>query len=108
MTTEEIFDIPPQPAETCPLVDKAQALAESALGHATNYDKCDEEELRDRLWRIESDLGDLVGYKGNGLIEEIRQANESIRNWGQEWKDAAKNVDMIGVYHEKLKNYEDT
>ena len=88
-TSEEEHYVSEQPGDTCPLIDKAYACIEKCQRTIRNYERADEEELRDMLSTVESELTGLIGWK-NGLLEEIRVRASEIRHWGQEWKDTAK------------------
>lgn len=88
-TSEQRHGISAQPADTCPLIDKARACVEKCQREMRGYERAEEAELRDMLSTVESELADLIGWR-SGLLEEIRVRASEIRHWGQEWKDTAK------------------
>lgn len=84
--TEELFCIDPVPVHQCPSIDTiCQAISNiESSANVSRYDKRDEEErLSDISWEIR-------GLERS--IEEIRDAVEDVRRWGQEWKDLAKRI----------------
>lgn len=89
-TSEYRFGISKQPPNTCPLIDKAHVYVEKIYQAMRGYEKADEDELRDILSTVEHNLAYLIGYGNQGLLEDIRQNAAAIRQWGQEWKDLAK------------------
>ena len=89
VTSEQIHGVPDQPPPTCPLVDKAIQVVEQIQRDIKGFDRADESELRDMLSWVDRWLADLVGYRGNGMLEDIRTANSKVREWGQGWKDLA-------------------
>jgi len=88
--SEKRYGISKQPEPTCPMIDKVIGEIEAIQKAIRGYEKADEEELRDMLSTVESNIGSLVGYYKTGLMEDIRRNVDAIRNWGQEWKDLAK------------------
>ena len=89
-SSEKRYGISKQPSETCPLIDAAMKAVQEAQEYTQRSDRDSEEELRERLWRIELALSELVQYRNQGILEDIRNNVSAIRNWGQEWKDLAK------------------
>ena len=89
-TSEYVFGISKQPLDTCPMIDEAVKDITEIYKTIRNYERADEDELRDMLSTVEHKLSYLVGYGNQGLLEDIRQNAASIRQWGQEWKDLAK------------------
>ena len=88
-TSEEIYGITKQPPPTCPLIDEALKEVERCQKRIMRYEKSDEDELRDMLSDVESNLGSVSGYGKSGLLEDIRERVEAIRAWGEEWKQLA-------------------
>lgn len=89
-TSEYTFGISKQPPDTCPIIDEAIKDITEIYRAIRNYERADEEKLRDMLSTVEHTLGYIVGYNNKGLLEDIRQNTILIRQWGQEWKDLAK------------------
>lgn len=89
LTNEQRYDISQQPAETCPLIDLTIALVERSMKAIKGYERMDESELRNACSDVESLLSELLGYRRDGRLEEIRNANIAIRDWGQQWKELA-------------------
>ncbi|MGG4267400.1 hypothetical protein [Peribacillus simplex] len=85
--SEELFDIE-QPAEyQCPKIDsliKSMSLMES-LTKVTNH--TDEDDMRSQLSDIEHEV-----YGIDSQLEELREAIESVRTWGESWKKVVKNL----------------
>ena len=88
-TSESLHGIPAQPPPSCPLVDKAIQVVEQIQRDIKGFERAEEQELRDMLSWVDRWISDLTGYRGNGLLEDIRTANVNIRDWGQAWKDLA-------------------
>ena len=101
--SEELYGIRNQPVDTCPLINELQAEAKSIERKMYNYEKMDEQELKDILWSVSNFLDDITGGK-NSLIERIRDNASNIRGWGQEWKDYAKSVDPRVPEHQQPQN----
>lgn len=89
-TSEELYGISKQPAETCPIIDEALRELGAIARRIRGYEKADESELRDMLSDVETHIGYLDGWNRTGLLEDIRRNVTAIRAWGQEWKDYAK------------------
>ena len=101
--SEELYGIRNQPVDTCPLINELQAEAKNIERKMYNYEKMDEQELKDILWSVSNFLGDITGGR-NSLIERIRDNASNIRAWGQEWKDYAKSVDPKVPEHQQSQN----
>lgn len=92
MTNEQRFEIAPQPEATCPMIDaiiKKLNSVERSIRGFQNLDDVDE--LKEVIDSIHSDL-----FSWNDLesdLEKIRNHVEKIRNWGEEWKQLAINLD---------------
>lgn len=84
MSSELQHGIVKQPPETCPLIDSAKDDVIKAIGLLTKPDD-------DNPGQMVSDMDDAEWHvdQVKGALEEIREANEKIRAWGQEWKDLA-------------------
>ena len=89
-TSEELYGISKQPAETCPIIDEALRELGEIARRIRGYEKADESELRDMLSEVETRIGYLDGWNRTGLHEDIRKNTTAIRAWGKEWKDYAK------------------
>ncbi|PLR99542.1 hypothetical protein [Bacillus sp. T33-2] len=86
-TTEEIFDIDIPPEHQCPKIDKVIKTI-NEVNKQANVGRHDEfEDLKDKLKSIEYDISGL-----DDDVEELREAIESVRKWGQQWKELAKKV----------------
>ena len=101
--SEELYGIRKQPDDTCPLINELQAEAKAIQRKMYNYEKLDEQDLKDILWSVSNFLYDITG--GNdSLIERIRDNTSNIRGWGQEWKEYAKSVDPKVPEHQQPQN----
>lgn len=89
-TSEELYGIVKQPAETCPMIDEALRELSEIARRIRGYEKADESELRDMLSDVETRIACLDGWNRTGLLEDIRTNVTAIRAWGQEWKDYAR------------------
>jgi len=89
MTSEQKYEISPQPPVSCPIAAEATESMKRVLGEVDGYQRVESVEvLHDILWNVE--------YHGSGIceqIEKLRQANEAIREWGEQWKTLAKALD---------------
>jgi len=92
MTNEQRFAIAPQPEATCPMIDAIIKKLNSAERSIRGFQKLDDvDELKEVIDSIHSDL-----FSWNDLesdLEKIRKHVEKIRNWGEEWKQLAINLD---------------
>lgn len=69
------------------MVDDCLQTVREALSHIKGYERASEEELRGMCEKVEYWIGDLDGR--SGMIEDLREANKDIREWGEEWKRTA-------------------
>ena len=87
-TSEEIHKISKQPEPTCPLIDKVISIADKALFELKGFEKDqrneDSEALANRCDYAEWHINDI-----DDAAERVRSHVESIRNWGEEWKQFA-------------------
>lgn len=92
MTSEEKYELAPQPPNSCGLIDEAISHVSKALKQINNYHTVEDvEKLHNILWEVEYELDYLVKNKKEGLLEDIRKFNTDLRTWGQQWKDFCKN-----------------
>lgn len=89
LSSEQRYDIKPQPPETCQKIDESIKAVEQALSCLKGASKMDEAELKEAAENAEYLLAEIVGYRKSGLLEDIRQANIAIREWGEQWKQCA-------------------
>ena len=86
-TSEDLYGISPQPAPTCPMIDEIIRQLDDAEAHIRGYQKCeDPAELREMIELVERELFSWDTPKST--LEKIREHVESIRAWGEEWKQA--------------------
>ena len=94
MTSEEILNLPKQPEESCPGIDKALGkLTEgmrSILSAQRLLKNSDDRYAIDALTDIESAENNFY-YLQDGF-EYCRSQSSAIREWGQSWKDLAKEL----------------
>lgn len=87
-STEKLFGIEEPPDYQCPAIDKIcntiSNISSSAEGNYLGYGNEDEGE---RLSDIKHEVRGLEDE-----LEDVRAAVEYIRNWGQDWKDLAKQI----------------
>lgn len=84
--SEVRYGITKQPQETCPLVDDALDDLKSALKELDGWERCDDVgELQHKC-----DMGVWYADRLNVTLEEIRERTAEIREWGQQWKNLAK------------------
>lgn len=85
MSSEKDNGIMEQPENTCPLIDSVISDLESALDDLEGWRHMNEEELREACdnaeWRI-----------SHADLEPIRHHVTQVREWGQQWKDLAKEL----------------
>lgn len=87
MTSEAILGIVEQPEPTCPDIDKAIKELDNLISMCRHSEKMDENELRSVVESVDWELPSIIE-----AFEELRRANQSIREWGQEWKEKAKEL----------------
>jgi hypothetical protein len=102
--SEELYGVRPQPADTCPLIDAIKKEAKDIQKKMYNYEKMDETELKDILWHIDNFLHENISGGSQCAIERVRDNISTIRAWGQEWKDYAKQVDPKVPLHQQPQN----
>lgn len=85
--SEDLFSVPYAPDHQCSAIDEILGCIKWISDALWKVDKLDEEELRD--------LADDIDHKLYGLddkLEDLRSACGGIREWGQGWKNACKEV----------------
>lgn len=87
MSSESELGVTEQPEPTCPDIDKAIKELKNLISMCRHSEKMDEKELRDVVDSVDFELPDIIGF-----LEGLRTANQEIREWGQGWKDKAKEL----------------
>lgn len=97
MSSEIEHCIVKQPEPTCPLIDAIIKTLRDADKAMRNFERCDDPEtLRDMLDSVRREL--FHWDTAEDKLEAIRKHVESIRSWGEEWKQyALKTVSAIGA-----------
>ena len=99
MSSERLHGIVPQPEAKCPLIDKMLKKVEK--GFDCLNDAVEAETLEAAINAIDKAscfFEDIDGPFGH--LEETRKACEELREWGQEWKEKAKE------YYDEIKTLE--
>lgn len=89
-TTEDLFMITKPADYQCGSIDEiinAVDYAEKYLDKAKGCDEDSIKELLDYIQDVEYELRGVVDY-----LEEVRMAVDSVRSWGQDWKNLAKEI----------------
>ena len=90
MSSEKQLCLPEQPKDTCPMIDGALEELKEVQHLMRRFSKIDNlEDAKSMLDEIDT----VLFYRGNciqSLDKDIRQNASAIRNWGQAWKDLAK------------------
>lgn len=89
-TSEELYNIPPQPQQTCPLIDEIIMGISDKLGDVAEIAR-DLEYGQEQLDLIE--VSHYEDYREQ--LNELRKQVEDIREWGQMWKNIAKKESVI-------------
>jgi len=88
MSSETEHDITKQPEPTCPMIDALQKKLRDADRAMRKFERCDDaEQLRDMLDSVRREL--FHWDTAEDSLEAIRKHVESIRAWGEEWKQYA-------------------
>lgn len=88
MSSEKEHDITEQPDPTCPMIDALIKKLKSAERSMSKFPKCDDiEQMRDMLDSVHTEL--FHWSSAESSLEDIRSHVESIRAWGEEWKQYA-------------------
>ena len=66
-TSEELYGISKQPAETCPIIDEALRELGAIARRIRGYERADESEMRDMLSDVETRIGYLDGWNRSCL-----------------------------------------
>ncbi len=106
--SEELYGIRPQPPDTCPLINGIQNEGERLLRKMRGYERLNDindiESLHDILWEVKYFMENNINGGSECAIERVRNNAQSIRAWGQEWKDYAKQVDPKVPLHQQPQN----
>jgi FtsZ-binding cell division protein ZapB len=86
-TSEERFGIVAQPQPTCPMVDAALDALKDAESRLKGWDRMELEELKEA-----ADYAEWYIDRAKDELENVRQSNMDLRNWGEEWKREAKSL----------------
>ena len=91
-TSEELFDISPQPKEQCPLINEvvSQLIDNSKEVKGVWKDLGRIEEAESYLSTLDWAEYNIRNLESN--MEDIRSNIENLRAWGEEWKDFAKQL----------------
>lgn len=93
---------------TCPTINRAMKKIEDIINEMNSFDN--ESELEDILNCIsnwQSTLGD-IGIGNNCTLEELRDANLSLRNWGSDMKNYLEDEEQnVLELEEKVEYLED-
>ena len=87
MTSEEKFGIVKQPKDTCPMIDEVIRYIDKIQSAVYRHEKLDEDRLRSAVNDVECFVSGL-----SETMEIIRINTDAIRNWGNEWKEKAKEL----------------
>lgn len=98
MSSEETRGLPKQPGNTCPMIDEGQkALKKLTRNKPRDRDieRGEENDLRAMLDELYRDI-DWNANDVDEALENCRQQAIDLREWGQAWKDLAKeNLDKV-------------
>jgi hypothetical protein len=86
-TSEERYGIVAQPEPTCPTVDAVLVSIKDAESRLKRWDRMDLDELRSA-----ADYTEWYLDRARESLEEVREANQRLRAWGEEWKQKAKEL----------------
>jgi hypothetical protein len=90
MSSEQAFGLPAQPPDTCPMIDQALGEIEEIQRLMRRWNKIDNlEDAKSMLDEIDT----ILFYRGKAmelLDKDIRKNCVALRDWGQAWKDLAK------------------
>jgi len=92
-TSEELFDISKQPEQQCPTINKMQANVKDGCNEIEHY--CKDLRSVEGAENLSSDIESSVSYYFHYKtyeLEDLRKEIESIRQWGEEWKNFAKSL----------------
>ena len=96
MTSEEKLGFLEPPEHQCPVIDEAIRTirdVEKSIGHALRADSL--EEAQSHCNDADCWGGDIENY-----LESLRDVCETLRSWGQQWKDLAK--ELIEEYEPEM------
>jgi hypothetical protein len=86
-TSEDRFGIVAQPAPTCPMVDAVLDALKDAESTIKGWDRMEFEDLKSAV-----DYAEWYIDRAKDELENVRQSNMALRNWGEEWKREAKSL----------------
>lgn len=102
MSSEAELDLPEQPGDTCPMVDSVISMIKGAERVMEGYERLDKpDDLKEVIDGIERELFPW-SEDAEDKLESIRAHVTDIREWGQAWKDLAK--DLIAEKAKKAEN----
>lgn len=87
MTSESQRDIPPQPKDTCPMINYVIKDLATIIKAIRGYRNADEDELRDMVDNVDTYINQ------EDAMEEIRTNAMLIRAWGEAWKQYALEIE---------------
>lgn len=87
MTNEEAFKVREQPVPTCPMIDDLIKMVNSIERQIKGYKTAEENELREMVDSVDTDISYFTDK-----LENIRRHVETIRAWGQDWKETTLNL----------------
>ena len=98
-TSEDRFGIVAQPAPTCPMVDAVLDALKDAESTIKGWDRMEFEDLKSAV-----DYAEWYIDRAKDELENVRQSNMALRNWGEEWKREAKSLGENAQEHGPAKN----
>lgn len=101
-TNEELYGIDKQPPEQCPKINEIQGVLNDESHNVYEQIK----ELERQHPEYDTETLDWVAHNTKFLnknLEELREAIEALRAWGEQWKSLAlKAMDKTGTHKEHL------
>lgn len=93
-TSEERYGIVAQPEPTCPVIDAVLNELKDAKSRIKGWGSMEFEDLKGAVDYVEWYID-----RAKDELENVRQSNMALRNWGEEWKRKAKSLgDNKGDY----------
>lgn len=86
-TSEERHGIVAQPEPTCPAVDAVLDALKDAESRLKGWGLMELDDLKEA-----ADYAEWYIDRAKDELENVRQSNMALRNWGEEWKQEAKSL----------------
>lgn len=98
-TSEELFSIDQQPEENCPYIDKC--IGDISIAYKDIKSELRQAEYSELAGSLEWGIDGM--HESVDYLEELRSRINNLRQWGQQWKDLAKEMfELLPKEHQEI------